>query len=201
MNTILDTIFSIVIGGMILIFVHHLNLSINTAAASKSTTTSVQQHVTNFTDILESDLRKAGYNVYVPSAISQAESTRIRIVADFDNNNAADSVTYFLGTTADPGYLNPMSRVIYRQVNAGPAEAIHLGATRLRFWYFDAAGNPLAASPSVANPRLIRTVKAGIAIDLAIQVETFRRANGTIGYDTTVSSAAWERTLKPVNLR
>lgn len=201
MSALLDTIFSMVIGGMILIFVHHLNININTAAASKTMSTSVQQHVTNFTDILESDLRKAGYNAFVPATISLAESTRIRFKGDFDNNGTVDSLFYYFGAIADPEFTNPAARVIYRQLNAGPAEAVHLGATRLRFWYFSAAGTPLATTPAVSNPAVIRTIKIGLKIELAIQVAPYKKPNGTLAYDTTYSSAAWERILKPVNLK
>ena len=201
MSTLLDTIFSMVIGGIILIFVHHLNINITTAAASKTMTTAVQQNITTFTDILEADLRKIGYNVFVPSDISLAESTKIRVKGDFDNNNTVDSVYYYLGTTSDPVFTNPASRVMHRQLNNGPVEELHLGLTRGRFWYFNAAGSPLATTPAVSNPDLIRTIRVGLSIDLAIQVSPFRKANGTIAYDTTFVSAAWERIIKPVNLK
>ncbi len=201
MNTILDSLFSMVIGGIILIFVHHLNININTAATMKTMTTAVQQNVTSFTDIMEYDLRKLGYNTFVPGRISIAESTKIRFKGDFDNNNTVDSVYYYLGTSADPMFTNNKSRIVYRQVNASGAESIHLGMTRFRFWYFDALGNPLATTPAVTNPSLIRTIKVGLNIDLAIQIEPFKKANGSLGYDTTFSSMAWERTIKPVNLK
>jgi hypothetical protein len=190
-----------VIGGIILVFVHHLNININTAAATKTMTTTVQQNVTSFTDVLEYDLRKIGYNAFAPSIISVAESTKIRFKGDFDNNNTVDSVYYYMGTTSDPKFIDARSRVVYRQLNAGPVQAINLGMTRFRFWYFDGSGNPLVANPAVSNPLLIRTIKVGLSIDLAIQIEPFKKSNGTLAYDTTYSNAAWERTIKPVNLR
>ena len=201
MNSLLDTIFSMVIGGIILIFVHHLNISINTAAASQTMTTEVQQNITVFTDIMESDLRKIGYNVFTPSVISLAESTKLRFSGDFDSDNTIDSVSYVLGSAGDAGYINPSARMVTRQLNADAPQDIHLGITRLRFWYFDAGGNPLATTPAVSNTSLIRTIKVGLTIDLGIQIEPFRKANGTIAYDTTYSNAAWERIIKPVNLK
>jgi hypothetical protein len=201
MASLLDAIFSMVIGGIILISVQHLNTNINATAASKMTTTIAQQNMTVFTDVLETDLRKAGYNAFVPNLVSVAESSKIRFKGDFDNDNTVDSVTYSIGTTPDAGALNANARVITRQLNAGEVQPIRIGATRLRFWYFDAAGNPLAANPAVANPSLIRTIKAGVSIELAVQIDTYRKPNGTIVYDTTLSKSSWERVIKPVNLR
>jgi hypothetical protein len=53
----------------------------------------------------------------------------------------------------------------------------------------------------VADPSLIRTIKAGLSIDLAVEINTYKKVNGTFVADTTLSSASWERVIKPVNLR
>ncbi len=201
MSTLLDAIFSIVIGGIILVFALRLNVNMNATVAAKTTSTIAQTNMTTFTDILESDLRKAGYNTFVPNLVTLAESTRIRFKGDFNNDNAVDSVQYSISTTPDAGALNQNARVIYRTVNNGLPQSIRIGATRLRFWYFDASGNPLAANPSVTNPVLIRTIKARVNVELAVEVNTYKKANGTFVSDTTLSSASWEQTFKPMNLR
>ena len=62
MQTILDLIFSALIGGYILLSVHSLNNNLANAASAKTVTTGVQEGMSALNEILEFDLRKAGYN-------------------------------------------------------------------------------------------------------------------------------------------
>lgn len=201
MQTILDIIFSTVIGGVMLLTLHSLNTRLTTASSAKAMTTSVHQNMSTVTDVLEYDLRKVGYNNIGAPHFKQAESTRVYIRADFNNDNSPDSVLYYLGTTADPSQTNPRARILYRAYNGGDAVQIRAGVTRFQLWYYDQGGNPLPTTPGVSNPSLIRNVKVTLNMDVGSSIETARLPNGSIRRDTTFSSASWEKMLKPVNLR
>lgn len=201
MHTILDTVLSVVIGGLILLSLHSLNRNITNAASAKMVTTGVHEGLTTVTDILEFDLRKTGYNNFNSGHFRIAESSRVCVRADFDNNGQPDSVLYYLGSSADHDRINARARVLYRSYNAGPPVAMQLGITRLRFWYYDYAGNPLATTPAVADPSRIASIRAYVAMSVGSIIETKKIANGSVKKDTTFSSAAWERTIKPVNVK
>jgi hypothetical protein len=201
MTAILDTISSVLIGGLILLSLHSLNTNLTNAASTKSTTTSVQENMSAVTDILENDLRKVGYNNFSSSNFIQAESSRVYLRADFNNDGSTDSVQYYLGTTADPGQVNPRARILYRTYNAGTAVPMKVGITRFRFWYYDGAGTPLATSPGVSNTAAIRSIKMAVSMDVGTIIEPKRLPNGTVKYDTTFSKVSWEKIMKPVNLK
>ncbi len=201
MQTILDLIFSALIGGYILLSVHSLNNNLANAASAKTVTTGVQEGMSALNEILEFDLRKAGYNNIGSPNFKLAESSRVTIRADFDNDGHPDSVAYYLGTSPDVAQRNSGSRILYRSYNAGPATAIQLGVTRLRFRYFDGSGLPLATSPGVTDPRAIRNVLVRVDMKVGSTVETKRLPDGTVVNDTTFSSASWEKMIHPVNLR
>jgi len=201
MQTIMDLIFSALIGGYILLSVHSLNNSLANAASAKTVTTEVQEGMSALTDILEFDLRKTGYNNIGSPHFRLAESSRVAIRADFDNDGNPDSVTYYLGSSPDITRRNSGARVLYRSYNAGPSRAFHLGVTKLGFRYFDQAGRPLTTSPGVANPAAIRNILVRLDMAVGSTIEPKRLPNGTVQYDTTVSSASWEKMLHPVNLK
>jgi hypothetical protein len=201
MHTILDTVLSAVIGGLILLSLHSLNRNFTNAASTKMVTTGVHENLSTVTDILEFDLRKTGYNNFNSGNFKIAESSRVAIRADFNNDGQPDSVMYYLGASTDHDRINARARVLYRSYNAGTPVAMQLGITRLRFWYYDHTGNPLATTPAVADPSRIATIRASVAMSVGSIIETKKIANGSVVKDTTFSSAAWERTIKPVNVK
>jgi len=201
MQTVLDMIFSALIGGSILMSVHSLNTTVANAAAEKTVSTEVQGNISALTDILEYDLRKTGYNTVGLSNFKQAESSMVYIRADIDDDGNPDSVAYYLGTSADLLQNNSRARVLYRSYNAGPPSAIRLGVTRFCLQYYDAEGLPLASTPSVANPAAIRNVRVTIDMSMGSTIENIRQPNGSVVKDTTFSSASWEKMIHPVNLK
>ncbi len=201
MPILMDMLFSAVIGGTMLISLHSLNTKLNTAASAKALTTGAQQNMSVVTDILEYDLRKVGYNNFTLPNFKMAESSRVYLRADFNSDGNPDSVSYYLGSTADPTQVNPRSRVLYRAYNGGTPVPFRVGVTRFRFWYYDQAGTPLATTPAVANSALIRGVKVTLSLQAGSFIEPKRLPNGTVKYDTTFSSASWEKMIRPVNLK
>lgn len=201
MQTLLDTVFSLFIGGLVLISLNKVNLNLINAADSKGVNTVVQQNMSVMTDVLEYDLRKVGYNNFSAPNFKWAESTRVYIRADFDNDGDVDSVHYYLGSSPDLSNINTRARILYRSYNGSPGFPIRMGVTRLLFRYFDRNGAPLPASPGVADPARIRSVIVSMEMAVGSTVVNFRRPNGTVGQDTTFSVSSWQKMMTPVNLK
>jgi hypothetical protein len=190
MQVIYDIIGSIIIGGIILLMLLSFNSSVMEGSAIQTFNTIVQSNMTSVTDLIEYDFRKMGYRVgsVFDSAIVYADSAKIVMKGDIDNNGTVEKVTYYLDVAATSGHVNPRSRILYRQVNGGAAQRINLGITRFRMKYYDVNDALIAQNP-VQNPSRIR------AIRLAINMES------TSPYDTTYAGSTWERTITPKNLK
>lgn len=190
MQVIYDIIGSIIIGGIILLMLVSFNSSVMEGAAVQTFTSIVQSNVTSVTDLIEYDFRKMGYRVgsIHDSAIVYADSSKIVMKGDIDNNGTVETVTYYLDLAAKSGHVNPRSRILYRQVNGAGAQRINLGITRFRMAYYNAADSLLVENP-VKAPSSIR------AIRLAINMES------TSPYDKTYAGTTWERTITPKNLK
>lgn len=190
MQVIYDIIGSIIIGGIILLMLLSFNSSVMEGSAVQTFNSIVQSNITSVTDLIEYDLRKAGYRVgsIHDSAIVYADSSRILIKGDIDNNGTVERVAYYLDYAGKTGHVNPRARILYRQVNGNPAQAINIGITRFRMAYYDANDVLIAQNP-VTSPSRIR------AIRLAVNMES------TSPYDKTYAGTTWERTITPKNLK
>ncbi len=185
-----------VIGGAVLTILLGLMLNVRSASNSQALTTTVQTNLVAVTDIVETDFRKAGYAVPVypvDSGIVYATPDSISFRGDIDNNGTVDNVQYFLGKTMPAGNVNPASRYLYRAVN-GSAKPMNVGITQLQFFYYDTLGNQLSASPHVANPSKINSIRISLQVSSPYPSEITK-------YDTTYAYASWEEIIKPRNLR
>ena len=106
-----------------------------------------------------------------------AESTRVTYRVDLPPFGSIDSVTYWLGSTADLSEtMNDRDRFLYRRVGAGTPDRIGI-VTDFRLAYVNGSflGVPFPLSDSV-----MRSIRQ---IDLSLEVESseaFARARDTI---------------------
>ncbi len=190
MQVIYDIIGSIIIGGIILLMLLSFNSSVMEGSAVQTFNSIVQSNVTSLTDMIEYDFRKMGYRVGTihDTGIVYADSVRILMRGDFNNDKVVESLAYYLDVVTNSGHVNPRSRILYRQVNNGVAQKINLGITKFRLTYYDLNDNLIAENP-IKLPSTIR------AIRLAINIES------TSPWDQTYAGGTWERTITPKNLR
>jgi hypothetical protein len=190
MQFLYDVIGSMIIGGIILLMLVSFNSSVMEGSAVQTFNSIVQSNMTSVTDLVEYDFRKMGYRVgtIYDSAIVYADSAKIVMRGDIDNNGTVDQVSYYLDLVTKSGHVNPRSRILYRQVNGASAQRINMGITRFRMKYYNAADSLIAENP-IKSPSKIR------AIRLAVNLES------TSPYDTIYSGATWERTMTPKNLK
>ncbi len=190
MQVIYDIIGSIIIGGIILLMLLSFNSTVMEGSAVQTFNSIVQSNMTSVTDMIEYDFRKMGYRVgsVFDSGIVYADTVKILMRGDIDNNGTVENVSYFLDHSKKSGHVNPRSRILHRQINGNPAQAINIGITRFRLAYYDAADLLINENP-VKSPSKIRTIR------LALNVES------TSPYDTTYAGGTWERTITPKNLK
>lgn len=190
MQAIYDVIGSILIGGIILMMLLQFNATVMEGSAAQLFTSIVQSNITAVSDLVEHDLRKAGYRVdsAAARAIVHADSNRITFRADIDDNGTEDLITYAFDPAKRSGHQNPRARILYRTVNGSQTTSIDLGLTRFALAYFDGGNTRIAGNP-IGNPAAIRSIR------LTMDVES------TSPYGGTYQGATWNRSLAPKNLR
>jgi hypothetical protein len=190
MQAIHDIIGSVVIGGIIVMMMLSFNSSVMEGSVNQTFNSIVQSNVTSLTEMIEYDFRKMGYRVGTihDSAIVYADSVRILMKGDLDNDHVVENVAYFLDVAGRSGHVNPRSRILYRQVNGGAAQKINLGVTRFHLAYYDFNDKLITENP-VKAPSAIK------ALRIAVTVES------TSPIDESYAGGTWERTITPKNLR
>ncbi|MEX1276004.1 MAG: hypothetical protein WEB62_00160 [Bacteroidota bacterium] len=143
MNTSLDYIGSMIIGGLVVLTVLTLNASITNSAFERSRDLISQESAVNLTKLLEHDLYKAGYRAS-GSPLVKAESLAVMFAADLNDTGVPDSVRYTVGTSEDlPQSGNPRDLPLYRVVNANSALNVAPGLVKFFFSYIDTGGNEM----------------------------------------------------------
>ncbi len=190
MNSLLETIGSFIIGGLILLIVISFNINMNTNSIDNVQNAFLMNNSVVNASIFNYDMYKMGYGVS-SNAITKADSNNIIFSLDIDNNSIKDSVEYKSGTIQDlSGTVNPKDKPIFRRLNGGSYKSVGV-VTKLTFSYFDSVGSSIsyASLTLQANRNKIRTIK----IDAAFESNEPR--------DTTYSGLNWSTSIRPKSLR
>lgn len=187
-TALLDIIGSSIIGGLLLVAALRMNDSATSNTFHSQEQLSVQQNMTSLINNLEYDFRKIGYAAdptLVPasnSMIVHGDSTRIKFLAQLENNGSVDTVEWYLGTDSSI-CANPHVKMLYRRVAAkngvSATYASNLGVTQFSLLYFTQAVGGVP-SDTIATPFDYPTLAKLIEIDL--------RVEPTSAYDTAYSS-------------
>lgn len=194
MNTILDLLTSVFIGGMVLLLVIQLNLFMSDASYGSDRELRTQQNIKTMAEILNSDLRKVGYG-YDNTAILTAEKQRLKFLGDLQppgesGFGVVDTVEYFIeDSTHVIGTSNPSDIILVRVVNgtdtiSGPS----LGLVNLNFTYLDSVSNPTAILSKI---KYIKT---------QIWAEPTESENSFVTGIKDSTFAYWEFTIYPRNI-
>ncbi len=182
MNTMLDILGATIIGGLIFLLITNLNTYSSKDKFTSDTELTLQRNAKTLASMIESDLRKVGYN-YSGNPIIDADSTRFSFYADIDSNGTVDSLTLTESdTTLLPETQNPKDRIYYRVVDGDTLKAASLGLTKLKFTYKDALGYVTTV------PDSIQYIEAEVWLESATKI------------DTTYAKTYWEITVNPRNL-
>jgi hypothetical protein len=169
-NVLLDILGSIVIGGILLLSMAHVNESSTKDLYKGSGNLVAQTNLATVVQILETDFRKIGYcadwqQIPTPSeAILFADSTSIRYLTDVDSDGVVDTMFYFIDYATDiPETPNPRDRFLYRVVNSEAPVGVNLGVTQFKLIFYDALGTLLTFP--IADAREIYTMQIDITVE------------------------------------
>ncbi len=202
MSSMLDIVFSMVLGSVLLLIVINAN---NIAGESWSVYNGnmlVQEILIGTAQLVEGEFRNMGFGV--PSdvpVIRLADSTRIKFLSDIDRNGTIDTVYYFEGDTAELSTTeNEMDRFLHRQVNNGPVQSVGT-VTRFTLSYISHIGDALA-SP-VPSHRLGEIKLVEITMEVQNPYAMFRQDSIRAGERSALySSSLWRQTrLASQNLK
>jgi hypothetical protein len=167
MNTSLDNISSMIIGGLIVLTVLTLNANITTSAFERTRDLVSQEAAVNLTKLLEHDLYKLGYRTSgVP--LLRAESLAVKFAADLADDGTPDTILYRVGT-ADilAGTTNPRDIPLYRSINRGDSINVAPGLVRFFFSYIDTSGNVMRydSLKSEAYRQVVRLITVRFTVE------------------------------------
>lgn len=187
MNVITDLLGSSFIGGMVFLLIFKLNLFTHSATISSDSELKLQQNAKTLAEIINYDLRKVGFK-YDSTAISIADSNRIKFLSDLDRNGSIDNLEFCVSNTnAVLNTPNPNDIVLYRIFNNDTLKGPSLGLRRIRFSYLNQFNQKTAVLDS------IRYIKAELWVESDYEVENIF---GQKEYPFTY----WEMTINPRNI-
>ena len=189
MSDWLDLVGSFVIGGLIILMVINLNLTINTTATQQLYSNITQRQVVSAVELLEHDLYKIGYRIE-GDIITKADSNEIRFYSDINNDGFKDEVRYYLtGTSAMGETNNPNDKILLRELNS-TSSVTPIIVTELNFSFYDSLSQSIdySALSDQINRDKIKTVK------LIIETQTGELINDE--YETI----KLEETIRPKNI-
>ena len=189
MSDWLDMVGSFVIGGLIILIVINLNLSINAAATQNLYSNVTQRQVVSSVEVIESDIYKIGYRVD-SDAISEADSNEISFFSDIDNDGFKDEIRYYLASTSSMSETyNPNDRILWRELNEENSSTPFV-VTKLNFSYYDSLGQ-LIDYTSLINQSIRNQIRL---IKVRVETQTGELIDGN--YETI----QWEKNIRPKNI-
>ena len=183
MSVMLDLIGSVVIAAFVILMGLRLNETISGSADATMAGLNVQESMAELVRNLESDFRKAGYNVPDPTrTIVIADTSHIKFCADMDRNGIVDTVEWYAGPplTTLP---NPNVRVLYRNVTDSTGVwsgggAAGLGVTQFHLKYYTQTGDSIAPLDA-ANYSKIWIIEIGLRVESPYKVQEAVNAENT----------------------
>lgn len=137
MAVIIDIMGSTFVGGLVLMLIIKLNLFAGSSGVSSDNELKLQQNAKTLAEIINYDFRKIGFN-YSGTAITKADSTRIKYFADIDRNGTIDTVEFYASdSTKSLGTENPRDIILYKKLNGVEQSGPSLGLTKIKFSYLD----------------------------------------------------------------
>lgn len=141
MNTAIDYIGAMLIGGIVLLSLLAATQYQSGQQARSTLETISQDHLNYFYEMFNFDITKTGYNVPTDPAVLEADSNAITFLADLEDDGDVDTIRYYVGTVDDYSWTeNPDDFPVYRQVNNEDPVSWGTGITLFRLRYYDGDG-------------------------------------------------------------
>ncbi len=193
MNTMIDTIGSMVMASLIVLAVMKMNVSLADTGSNTNVQVITQSNLTNIADGITYDFYKIGFRS--SPAILFADTSAIEFRADLQKDGNPDTVHYWTSTPLVGSGLNPNMLILYRSVDSDSPTGASLGQTSFFLAYYDSTGAqvPIPAG-GTSNQSILSQIKS-IKIALTVQSPNLLMS------DTTYAGAYWVQYISPKNLR
>ena len=160
MGSLLDIQGSFVIGGILMLNLLGLNLTISNSNHELTSGHIMQSTADELMVVIRNDFRKIGHRVVGQNPVQLFDSTRIVFFADLDDNGDVESIEYSMSdTTAVAQTANPHDRYLYRTINGSPPVGIVLGVVGFRLVGFNAIGD------TTITPETLRTIETTLEVE------------------------------------
>lgn len=195
MAAIMDVIFSIVLGGTILMIIINANDIASENHSVYNGDMLVQEMLITTAQMVEGEIRNMGSGVpESQTVILAADSSDITFFTDLGKDRVIDQVRYYLGPTSELNSTqNERDRFLHRMVNGGSLSEIGV-VTMFRFRYISIAGDEL--------PTPVPSDQLGeiFVIEVTMEVQNpyaILRADSQVGEgerNALFSSSLWQQT-------
>lgn len=142
---------SIIVGGLLMTSMLALSSRITQNSGNTTLDLVAKSNVTTVADIIQSDIRRAGFGVAGVPIVTMNDST-LTIQTTFNTDSTLTITWQYFGNTPVPATEHPDDRLLRRTVN-GVVTDIPMVVTDFSFQYVDAVG---AVTAVPANVRRIR---------------------------------------------
>lgn len=193
MGTILDTVGSTIMAGLIILAVLNMNVSLSEAGGDTNVKVITQSNLTAISDGIKYDFYKIGFRA--SPAIIFADTSAIVFRADLRMDGVPDTVHYWISAPLSGSGYNPDMRILYRSVNGSTPTGASLGQTSFDLHYFDSTGTqiPIPAG-GTSNLSVLSQIKS-------MQISLMVQSPNVMMSDTTYAGAYWVEHVSPKNLR
>lgn len=197
---------SYVVGGLLLISILTLNMSVSNNSTELTLNQTTREKMEGVKELLSRDIQKIGYNRNNKTSpiLEIADSNKIQFRSNIDNSydNSVEQVTWELTSTA-LGNGNPDAYVLKRTVtdlatgtvNTTP---IRLGVTNFNIKYFDEYGKDV--TEHMVSPITGSDLTDIRQLHLTLEVQSSARVYGRPGSDGRFIRSIWEKRFSPANL-
>jgi len=196
MAAIMDVIYSIILGGTILVIILNAN---DMAAENHSVYNGdmlVQEMLITTAQMVEGEFRNMGFGIPQNQAsIIAADSSDITFLCDLGRDGGLiDQVRYYVGPTSELNRTqNELDRYLHRRVNGGGASEVGV-VTIFKLRYLTATGEDLATP--VSADRLGEIFVVEVTMEVQNPYAIMRRASevGEGERNALFSSSLWQQT-------
>jgi hypothetical protein len=196
MASFMDILLSIIFGGALLLIILTATTIISENAATTYGDRLVQESLLAISQRVEGEFRNMGFGVPdTQRAIVLAESTRVKFRIDLPPFGSVDTLTYYLGPTAElSSTSNEQDRYLYRQVGSQPPEPVGV-VTRFHLDYINSEFETLPLP--ITSDSVQRTIQE---VEITLEVQNpeaqFRAVDSVAAGERNAlySSALWKQT-------
>lgn len=176
--SLLQIVGSTIIGGLFILMLFRFNTVMVEKKQRYNTKNIVQNSLTEVSNLINLDLNKIGYckdraraAVIFEDPIVEADETTFAFLTDVPVSEAepfgdgSDEVLkYYLGADI-ASTTNTEDKILYRKIDSGTPLELNYGITKLKFKYYNSAGDSLSTPVSAANLRSIAVVEYSITVE------------------------------------